>query len=127
MCCCLLGTYWYHTHSGELGIDAYNGIMGPLIVHPELSSEEEETLSSLSVIPFLDPVISDPRVQQQMSYEELLFYGNERILFFNGGFLQSGGHKILEMMGGLNPPISYNDDKFSVGTYPWNCEREMKF
>ena len=23
------GTYWYHTHSGELGIDAYNAIKGP--------------------------------------------------------------------------------------------------
>jgi len=113
------GTYWYHTHSGELGIDAYNGIMGPLIVHPKLSTEEEETLSSPSEIPFLDPV-KDPRAQQKMSYDDLLFYGNERILFFNGGFLHSGGHKLLEMMGGLNPPISYNDDKFSVGTYPWN-------
>ena len=104
------GTYYYHTHSGELGIDAYNGMMGPLIVHPKISSEEEEALSE---IPFLDPALytNDPYAQQKMAFDDLLFYGEERILFFKGGFLHSGAHHLLEKVGGMNPPISYNDDK----------------
>jgi FtsP/CotA-like multicopper oxidase with cupredoxin domain len=112
------GTYWYHTHSGELGIDAYNAIMGPLIVHPKLSTEgEDEEMASRDTadndIPFLDPAIyaNDPQAQQKLSMDELLFYGKERILFFQGGFLHSGAKEMLEKEGGLNPPISYNDDK----------------
>ena len=88
--------------------------MGPLIVHPKLPEDEEERLSSSNTeIPFLDPAlyIEDPRAQQKMSFDDLLFYGNERILLFKGGFLHSGEHELLEKMGGLNPPISYNDDK----------------
>lgn len=110
------GTYWYHTHSGELGIDAFNCIMAPLIVHPK----EDSTF--ISDVPFLDSSIydNDPYAQQRMSMDELLFYGNERILFFADGFLHSGAIKNTEMAGGLNPPISFNDDSFSVGTYPWN-------
>ena len=27
---------------------------------------------------------------------------------------------MFKIAGGLNPPISYNDEHFSVGTYPWN-------
>ena len=97
--------------------------MGPLIVHPKLQEDEEERSSSSNIeIPFLDPGLytKDPRAQQKMSFDNLLFYGNERILFFKNGFLHSGTHELLGMMGGLNPPISYNDDKFSVGTYPWH-------
>ena len=97
-----------------LGIDADNAIMGPLIVHPKLPSDEEETLfSPPSEIPFLDPAIytKNPRAQQKMTFDDLLFYGDERILFFKGGFLHSGAHELLAMMGGLNPPILYNDDK----------------
>ena len=117
------GTYWYHTHSGELGIDAHNAIMGPLIVHPKI---EDET-SVFSEVPFLDSTMyeSDPYAQQHMSLEDLLFYGNERILFFKDGFLHSGEVKNVEMAGGLNPPISYNGDYFSVGTYPWQVSLRM--
>jgi FtsP/CotA-like multicopper oxidase with cupredoxin domain len=104
------GTYWYHTHSGELGIDAYNAIMGPSIVHPKVDDET----SVFSNVPFLlDSEIydNDPYAQQHIRMDDLLFYGNERILFFKDGFLHSGEIKNVEMAGGLNAPISYNDDR----------------
>lgn len=112
------GTYWYHTHSGHLGIDADNAIMGPLIVHPKIQDEA----SLFSDVPFLNPAFyeSDSNAQQKLDFSDLLFYGNERILFFKDGFLHSGERKLLEMAGGLNPPISYDEDSFGVGTYPWN-------
>jgi hypothetical protein len=84
------------------------------VLDPKLPSDEEETLfSPPSEIPFVDPVIytKNPRAQQKMTFDDLLFYGDERILFFKGGFLHYGPHVLLETMGGLNPPISYNDDK----------------
>ena len=88
--------------------------MGPLIVHQKISPDEEEELSAPSTeIDFLDPAFysKDAFAQMTKSFDELLFYGNERILFFKGGFLRSGHEELLEKMGGLNPPISYNDDQ----------------
>ena len=84
------------------------------VLDPKLPSDEEETLfSPPSEIPFLDPTIytKNPRAQQKMTFDDLLFYGDEQILFFKGGFLHSGAHELLAMMGGINPPILYNDDK----------------
>lgn len=81
----------------------------PLIVHPKVDDET----SAFSDVPFLDSKIydNDPFAQHQMPMDDLLFYGNERILFFKDGFLHSGETKNIEMVGGLNPPISYNDDR----------------
>ena len=99
------GTYWYHTHSGHLGIDSYNAIKGPLIVHSQgtLSSALLGDMND-SAIPYYDP----------------LSYGNERILFFSDGFLMSKSHLLLYQMGGLNPSVSKNDDGFTVGTFQYD-------
>ena len=82
------GTYWYHTHSGELGVDAYNAIAGPLIVHPKAKTDASAIFGS--DVAFLDPAFyaENSFAQQQLSHDRLLFYGNERILFFKDGELR---------------------------------------
>lgn len=108
------GTYWYHTHSGEVGVEAYNAVRGALIVHPpiEVDASGENVTSGGDVA---DAVVMHPT----SLYRDLLYYRNERILFLSDGSHHSGGHVLLHKMGGLNPPISYNDDHMSVGTSPW--------
>lgn len=112
------GTYWYHTHSGELGVDAYNSIKGPLIVHPPEATSEEHwdrvgDNNELGVRALFE------ENQGRTSYDDLLFYGNERILFFSDGTHHSDSKEYLLRAGGLNPPISQNEDELSVGTFPW--------
>jgi len=99
------GTYWYHTHSGFLGIDSYNAIKGPLIVHPKNSSN------------FVDGIMkTEDNVYNGSESSSLLSYGNERILFFSDGFLLSGSSLYMNKIGGLNPPTSKNEDGFTVGS-----------
>jgi len=104
------GTYWYHTHSGPLGVNALNEIKAPLIVHPRL--DESEVL--------VNALHDDVDIHTMSSYDALTFYSNERILFFADGFLISDSHKQLKKVGGLNPPISKNDDGFTVGSFPYD-------
>ena len=100
------GTYWYHTHSGPLGIDGYNAIKGPLIVHPRNSSH------------FIEINNAEDRLEDDgaADFTPLLSYGNERILFFSDGSVMSDSHSQLYKMGGLNSPVSKNEDGFTVGT-----------
>jgi len=95
------GTYWYHTHSGSLGVNAFDAIHGPLVVHPR-GSTHQKLVESLNSI-----------VENKLSYQ------NERILFFSDGFLHSDSHHLLIKMGGLNAPVSLNADGFIVGSSAW--------
>ena len=104
------GTYWYHTHSGPLGVNALNEIKAPLIVHPR--SDESEAL--------VHALHNDVDIDTMSSYDALTFYGTERILFFSDGFLTSDSHKLLKKTGGLNPPVSKNNDGFTVGSFPYD-------
>jgi len=72
------GTYWYHTHSGPLGIDSYNGIKGPLIVHPRNSSKYQTIVDSQN----------NNKMEKDSTkyFESLVSYENERILFSLTGF-----------------------------------------
>ena len=97
------GTYWYHTHSGHLGIEGYNAIKGPLIVHEKRPLHLNET----GFFKGFDAKASDT---------SLLSYNNERILFFSDGFLLSDSSLYMNKVGGLNPPASKNEDGFPVGT-----------
>lgn len=100
------GTYWYHTHSGNLGVNSHNFIKAPLIVHP--NTEESKLLVDM---------LNDPSITSQSpDYHNLLAYENERILFFSDGFLKS--ESLIEMyaVGGLNPPVQENDDGFVAAT-----------
>jgi FtsP/CotA-like multicopper oxidase with cupredoxin domain len=103
------GTYWYHTHSGALGVNAKNEIKAPLIVHPR--SAKHEALVNL---------LNSDIIEAQGSLDALNFYDNERLLFFSDGFLVSESHKQLKKVGGLNPPVSKNDDGFTVGSFPYH-------
>ncbi|VEU38467.1 unnamed protein product [Pseudo-nitzschia multistriata] len=112
------GTYWYHTHSGELGIDAYNAIKGPLIVHPSVdisggNGNEDERKSAIAAM-------LDQQDEDSANYDDRLFYDNERILFFSDGSHFSDSKVYLQNLGSLNPPISFSDDFYRVGTFPWN-------
>ena len=100
------GTYWYHTHSGSLGVDSYNAIKGPIIVHPRNSSNYIDIMNKNNDM--LDDGSRD--------FKSLLSYGNERILFFSDGSLMSDSHFKIYKIGGLNPPASKNEDGFTVGT-----------
>lgn len=101
------GTYCYHTHSGHVGVDSYNAIKGPVIVHQPSALND----------PAISHIFSDEYyASNNQGFEELLSYGNERILFFSDGILKSDSHQSLIKIGGLNPPTSKNDDGFTVGT-----------
>lgn len=111
------GTYWYHTHSG-LSREGYNAVRGPLIVHP-LGSEklvDELNLSFPSPVP---PPESDEPHDDSIIVTTPFSYQNERILFFSDGFRNSETDDMWSAEGGLNAPISKNDDGFSIGTHPW--------
>ena len=99
------GTYWYHTHSGNLGIDSHNTIKGPLIVH-------QDTPDLRRVVDKLNTVAKDVLTGVNVDYRSLLSYGNERILFFSDGFLKSDSINEMYYVSGLNPPPHLNDDRF---------------
>lgn len=113
------GTYWYHTHSGSIGIDAYNAVKGPLIVHSrdvlldvQNNSTNNMDLAKLIQDDYEGAFNSDSK---DFDFGSLLSYDNERILFFSDGSLMSDAHTTLFNMGSLNPPVSKNDDGFTVG------------
>ncbi|KAL7538702.1 hypothetical protein ACHAXR_009429 [Thalassiosira sp. AJA248-18] len=97
------GTYWYYTSSGHFGVEAYDAIRGPLIVHPEGS---EELVDALHTSPL--PLGHSP-----------LAYDNERILFFQDGFLSSAATRYLQQIGRTFPPPSKSDEGIIVATAPW--------
>ena len=97
------GTYWYHTHSGNLGVESHNVIKGPLIVHPK-TIESRALVDTLNAGNEIDAQLIDG------GYQSLLSYNNERILFFSDGFLQSDSTLEMYTLGGLFPPPPYNDD-----------------
>ena len=99
------GLYWYHTHSGNLGVDSHNVIKGPLIVHPD-------TPESRRIVDDLNSIARKGSVGQIVNYDSLLSYGDERILFFSDGFLKSDITNEMYYVGGLNPPVQLNDDGF---------------
>ena len=101
------GTYWYHTHSGLLGLDGYNAIKGPLIVHSKNSHN-------------LDSIVRINNNQLSVADSSLLSYGYERILFFSDGSLLSESTLYANKIGGLNPPVSKNEDGFTVGSQDYN-------
>ena len=74
------GTYWYHSHSGDLGLGAsYNGVKGALIVHPAgdaldfLVNELNHIHNGSSDSPSTNNITSP------------FAYQNEKILFFSDG------------------------------------------
>ena len=73
-----LGTYWWHTHSGTLGIHAINAIHGPLIVHPK--GEEKKRL-----VDRLNSNVAGVANETNAGVENPWYYDNERILFFKDG------------------------------------------
>lgn len=106
------GTYWYHSHSGSIGVDAINVIKGPLIVHPRSIGSEAMLDSIAAAVNGSMNLFTDYRI--------LTSYSNERVLFFSDQFLMSEKQAFLYKVGGLNPPISKNDDGFTVGTSPYD-------
>jgi len=99
------GTYWYHTHSGNLGINSQNIIKGPLIVHPDTSQ-------SRILVDKLHANATHDQVPKMVDYRHLLSYESERILFFSEGFQKSDVANEFYSLGGLHPPVPYNDDGF---------------
>ncbi len=97
------GTYWYHTHSGDIGVESHNVVKGPLIVHPN-------TLESHALVDALNAGTDLVAPEQVSGYKSLLSYNNERILFLSDGFLQSDSTLEMYTLGGLFPPPPYNDD-----------------
>lgn len=69
------GTYWWHTHSGTLGIHAINAIHGPLIVHP--AGEEKREL-----VDRLNGKTNEDEGVVSSNIDSPWYYGDERILFF---------------------------------------------
>ncbi|KAL7551998.1 hypothetical protein ACHAWF_015207 [Thalassiosira exigua] len=99
------GTYWYHTSSGHLGLDAsVDAVRGPLIVHPTGSEELVDILNGPSLA--------------QLGYSPLA-YAAERILFLQDGFLTPAASRYTQQKGGLMPPPSKSDDGTIVATAPW--------
>lgn len=99
------GTYWYHTHSGNLNIESHNVVKAPIIVHPD--TEESRSLVDR---------LYDVNLTSLEDYRPLLSYENERILFFSDGFLHSENKMEMYAIGGLNPPVQENDDGFVAAT-----------
>ncbi len=111
------GTYWYHTHSGSIGVRAINAIKGPLIVHPKGFVSE----AMLDVMNATFVSSAGKAANSSINfYRPLTAYENERILFFSDNFLMSDAQKQLYKVGGLNPPISKNDDGVTVGSFPFD-------
>jgi len=108
------GLYWYHTHSGNLGIDSHNMIKGPLIVHPD-------TVESRKLVDELNAFVAKDQVGSIVDYGPLISYGNERILFFSDGFFKSDTLLEMTYLSGLNPPVQLNDDGFVAA----NMEHEF--
>ncbi len=104
------GTYLYHTQSGALGVNANNEIKAPLIVHPRTDASKA----------LVDEMLDSIDIEDMGSFDAFNFYENERLLFFSDGFLLSDSHKLLKSAGGLNPPMSKNNDGFIVGSVPFN-------
>ena len=101
------GTYWYHTQSGHMGVDAFDAVRGPLIVHPKGVDEQ-----------ILVDRLNDSENYLQLGYS-LLAYGDERILFFQDGFLSSGSRRYSHHIGDLYGPASKDDEGFIAATTPW--------
>ncbi len=101
----IAGSYWYHTHSGNLGIESHNMIKAPLIVH-------KNTPESKSLVDDLNSIVRAGLTGRNVDYRPLLSYENERILFFSDGFLKSDTMNLMYYIGGLNPPVQMNDDGF---------------
>ena len=99
------GTSWYHTHSGNLGIESHNMIKAPLIVHPN-------TTESRLLVDTLNQIATAEVTGDKIDYRPLLSYANERILFISDGFLKSDAVIEMYSVGGLNPPVSMNRDGF---------------
>ena len=96
------GTYYYHTEAAG-NLDEYDAVRGALIVHPK----ESETL------------VDGLNTPLQSGYNPSA-YQNERILFFQDGFISSPGERYLQHVGNLAPPASKSDEGFVVATSQWN-------
>lgn len=91
------GTYWYHHHAGVIQDSVYDGIRGPLIVHPKQSNTSSD---------------------ETEYYKKIL--ENERILLLSDGFRIHDNHASFYSIGGLQSPVSKSEDGWSVGTHPWS-------
>jgi len=104
-----VGTYWYHTHAGALGVDAADVVRGALIVHPEKEFKELEVsvvnvTGSQTVMAEEEEDLVESMNKEGVGKAYRLAYGNERILFFSEGkFVHDAVHEMW-MMGGLNAP-----------------------
>ena len=98
----LPGTYWYHTEAAG-NLDKYDAIRGALIVHPKGS----------------ESVVDKLNAPLQSGYDPFA-YDNERILFFQDGFISSPATRYLQQVGNLLPPASKSDEGFVVATSEWN-------
>ena len=103
------GLYWYHTHSGNLGVESHYMIKAPLIVHPD-------TVESRKLVDELNSIVMSEQVGTTVDYGPLLSYGNERMIFFSDGFLKSDTMNEMYSVSGLNPPVQLNDDGFVAAT-----------
>eukprot|EP00569_Conticribra_weissflogii_P001427 CAMPEP_0171355232 /NCGR_PEP_ID=MMETSP0878-20121228/45112_1 /TAXON_ID=67004 /ORGANISM="Thalassiosira weissflogii, Strain CCMP1336" /LENGTH=1224 /DNA_ID=CAMNT_0011861225 /DNA_START=2051 /DNA_END=5728 /DNA_ORIENTATION=+ len=100
------GTYWYHTQSGHMGIDSYDAVRGPLIVHPN-GTDFRLLVDKLNDVP------NDLPDDSPVAYE------SERILFFQDVFLLSQQQRYAQHIGNLYGPASNNEDGFIAATTPW--------
>ena len=99
------GLYWYHTHSGNLGVESHNVIKAPLIVHPD-------NIESRKLVEKLNAITKSIQSGAKLDHSKLLSYKNERILFFSDGFTKSDNMIEMYSIGGLNSPVPINDDGF---------------
>mmetsp|Transcript_29962 Transcript_29962/g.55135 ORF Transcript_29962/g.55135 Transcript_29962/m.55135 type:complete len:1142 (-) Transcript_29962:1277-4702(-) len=111
------GTYWWHTHSGTLGIHAINAIHGPLIVHPE-GEEKKQLVDNLNSYAVANSLASAEDASMGDANTPW-YYGNERILFFKDGFVHSEAIMVEKSMGGLNEAVSVDDRGYTVGSEAW--------
>jgi FtsP/CotA-like multicopper oxidase with cupredoxin domain len=95
------GTYWYHTEAAG-NLDEYDAVRGVLVVHPKGS---EALVDRLNAPP-------------QSGYNPYA-YDDERILFFQDGFISSPTERYLQHVGNLVPPASKSDEGFVVATSQW--------
>mmetsp|Transcript_34111 Transcript_34111/g.69679 ORF Transcript_34111/g.69679 Transcript_34111/m.69679 type:complete len:1192 (-) Transcript_34111:732-4307(-) len=98
------GTYWYHAEAEAAGnLNVYDAVRGALIVHPKGSESLVDRLNA------------------SLQYgNNPLAYDNERILFFQDGFVSSPAEKYLQHVGNLLPPASKIDEGFVVATSQWD-------
>eukprot|EP00985_Skeletonema_marinoi_P034451 scaffold43980_cov234-Skeletonema_marinoi.AAC.1 len=112
------GSYWWHTHSGTLGVHAINAIHGPLVVHPK-GKEKKELVDKLNGS-FNG---TGEEVKSQWYYED------ERILFFKDGFIHPDALHFTKKMGGLNEAVSKDDSGYTVSSSAWEfgtCNGRMR-